>query len=235
MKIVADLHIHTLASGHAYNTILENAQSAFSKGLELIAITDHGPRMPGAPHRYYFSNLRVLPSKINGVEVLKGVEANILDREGALDLDNYYLEKLDIVLAGFHDDCIASGSIEENTSALINVIQNPLVNIIVHPGNPKYKIDYERVVSAAAAHHVAIEINNSSLTVVRKGSFENCREIAKLCKKYGTMVSLGSDAHWNQFVGEFPKSKELLKEAEISPEYVLNTSKEKIKNFLKLK
>jgi len=233
MKIMADLHVHTLASGHAYNTILEITESARKKGLELIAVTDHGPKMPGAPHRHYFSNLRVLPSEINGVEVLKGVEANILDCEGSLDLENSYLERLDIVLAGFHDDCIHPGSVEENTAALIKVIQNPFVNVIVHPGNPRFKVDYERVVSAAADHHVAVEINNGSLTVVRKGSSENCREIARLCKKYGAMVSLGSDAHWHQLVGEFPKSMELLEEAGITEEYVLNTSADKIKEFLK--
>ncbi|MFZ5966097.1 MAG: phosphatase [Bacillota bacterium] len=233
MKIVADLHVHTIASGHAYNTILEMTQSAGEKGLELMAVTDHGPEMPGGPHRHYFSNLRVLPTNINGVEVLKGVEANILNCEGNLDLENRYLEKLDIVLAGFHEDCIRPRSVEDNTATLIKVIQNPFVNVIVHPGNPRFKVDYDRVVAAAADHHVAVEINNGSLTVTREGSEENCREIAKLCKKYRAVVSLGSDAHWHQLVGEFPKAMELLEEAGISEEYVLNTSVGRIKEFLR--
>ena len=233
MNIVADLHVHTIASGHAYNTILENTLKAKEKGLELIAITDHGPQMLGGPNKYYFGNMKILPSIIEGVHVLRGIEANIVDMEGHLDLENYYLEKLDIVLAGFHDECFSAGSIEDNTKALVKVIQNPLVHVIVHPGNPRFKIDYDRVASVAAEHHVALEINNSSLTVVRKGSFDNCKEIARLCKNHGTMVSFGSDAHWYERVGEFDKAMEIVEEAGISEEYVLNTSVNKIKTFLK--
>ena len=50
MKIKADLHTHTLSSGHAYSTIDEMAKGAQKRGLNLIAITDHGPAMPGASH-----------------------------------------------------------------------------------------------------------------------------------------------------------------------------------------
>ncbi len=32
MKIVVDSHTHTLASGHAYSTIIENAKAAKQKG-----------------------------------------------------------------------------------------------------------------------------------------------------------------------------------------------------------
>ncbi len=49
MKIVIDTHTHTIASGHAYSTVLENALAAKNKGLELLCITDHAPEMPGAP------------------------------------------------------------------------------------------------------------------------------------------------------------------------------------------
>ena len=44
---ILDMHTHTVASGHAYNTIYEMAQSAADKGLELLGIADHGPAMPG--------------------------------------------------------------------------------------------------------------------------------------------------------------------------------------------
>lgn len=235
MNLVADLHVHTISSGHAYNTILENTQSAREKGLKLIAITDHGPNMPGGPNKYHFGNMKVLPSIINKVEILKGVEANIVDMEGNLDLEKNFLEELDIVLAGLHDDCFIPESVEDNTKALIQTIQNPLVHIIVHPGNPRFKVDYERVVSAAAEYNVALEINNSSLTIVRKGSFDNCREIARLCKKYGTLVAFGSDAHWYERVGEFDKAMKLVEEAGIKEKYILNTSVDKIKAFLKSK
>ena len=43
MKDIMDLHTHTVASGHAYNTIYEMARSASERGLSLLGITDHGP------------------------------------------------------------------------------------------------------------------------------------------------------------------------------------------------
>ena len=58
MRLVADLHIHSVATGHAYCTINEMAQAAADIGLEMIGITDHGPSMPDGPHLYYFGNLR---------------------------------------------------------------------------------------------------------------------------------------------------------------------------------
>jgi putative hydrolase len=52
----------------------------------MIALTDHGPSLPGAPHEFYFYRVPDLPKVINGVEVLSGVEANILDPNGTLDV-----------------------------------------------------------------------------------------------------------------------------------------------------
>ena len=56
MNFVLDVHTHTLASGHAYSTIREMAQTASEKGLKLLGITEHGPKMPGSCPRHYFQN-----------------------------------------------------------------------------------------------------------------------------------------------------------------------------------
>lgn len=44
MKLIADTHSHTLASGHAYSTIREMVRAAFEKGMEAFAITEHGQK-----------------------------------------------------------------------------------------------------------------------------------------------------------------------------------------------
>lgn len=49
MKIIADLHTHTVASTHAYSTLQEMVTAASEMGLSAIAVTDHGVEMPGAP------------------------------------------------------------------------------------------------------------------------------------------------------------------------------------------
>jgi putative hydrolase len=86
LKLVADLHTHSIASGHALSTIQENAQAAAKKGLEILGVTDHGPQTPGGPHVYYFYSLFALPDFLEGVRILRGVEANIIDGQGNLDL-----------------------------------------------------------------------------------------------------------------------------------------------------
>jgi len=86
MELLVDLHTHTIASGHAYSTLTENVQAASRRGLKLLGTTDHGPSMPGAPHLYHFGNLSILPESLFGVEILPGVEANITNHEGELDI-----------------------------------------------------------------------------------------------------------------------------------------------------
>lgn len=233
MKLVADLHVHTVASGHAYSTVLENAQAAGEKGLELIAITDHGPAMPGGPHSFYFGNLRILPKTIFGVRVLQGIEANIMDTQGNIDLTERYLKHLDIVLAGFHGDSFNSMSVEENTRAMVNTIAGGKVDIIVHPGNPAFKIDLEVVAQAAVEHNVLLEINNVSLLEQgRKGSRENCEILAATVAQLGGKVSLGSDAHYAGLVGDLAEAEALARAAGLTPDQVINTSVDALTKFL---
>ncbi len=232
MKFVADLHIHTISSGHAYSTVMENARAAADKGLEMIGITDHGPAMPGAPHIYHFGNLRILPNELFGVRILKGVEANIIDRAGTLDLPIDRLAPLDIVLAGLHSVCSPYGSVEENTEMTINALKNPWVDVLVHPGNPEFLIDAEAVVQAAVEYDVAIEINNSSLKLSRIGSRPYCEKILELAKQYKAKIIVGTDSHFSLSVGNFTEATVLLEKYEIDPSTVLNTSIASINSHL---
>jgi len=57
---------------------------------------------------------------------------------------------------------------------VINVLKNPYVDAIAHPGNPQFPLDIEKVVRAAKENGKFIELNNHSF-VTRKG----LRRIAK--------------------------------------------------------
>lgn len=232
MRLVADLHTHTISCGHAYSTVLENARAAQEKGLKMIAITDHGPAMPGGPHQFYFKNIGVIPPVIEGVEILRGAEANIISFDGELDLPDHILEKLDIVLAGFHKRVYTGGTPEENTKAMINAMRNPFVDIIVHPCNPQFQVIIPQIVEAAIEHGKLLEINNSSLTITRKGSAKNCAAIAEWVVKLNGRVVLGSDAHISFDVGCLEQAVKLAIQAGLREDQVLNTSLKLIKDFL---
>ena len=235
MNYLIDTHCHTIASGHAYSTLIEIANEAKKKGFKMIGITDHGPKMPGGPHIYHILNQKVYPDEVYGVEILKGVEANIVDYDGKLDISSNELEKLDLVIASLHTVCIEPGNVEENTMALINAMKNKQVDIIAHPGNPEFPINKEELVLKAKEYNTLIEINNSSLGTSRIGSLDNCIEIAKLCKKHKVSVIAGSDSHIAFDVGEFTKVKEIFKQIDMPEELIMNSSVEKFKKYLKSK
>ena len=93
MKIKTDTHSHTIASGHAYSTIREMAKAGAEAGLEMLAITEHAPMMPETCGRFYFSNLGIIPRKMYGMQMMFGVELNILDEEGTIDLPENLLKQ----------------------------------------------------------------------------------------------------------------------------------------------
>lgn len=235
MKIIADLHTHTVASGHAYSTVNEMAQEASRKGLQALALTDHGPALPGGPHLYHFGAMRFIPCWIAGVRILRGVEANIIDRDGTLDMPDSYLAKLDFAMAAFHEDCgFDNQGIDRNTEAVLQAMSNPRVKAIAHSGNPAFPVHLEQLVQGALESGTALEINNSSFAMSRKGSRPHCEQLATLLARSGALVVVGSDAHIAQGVGEFDNALEVLQKAGIRGEQVVNSSYKRLMSFLGL-
>ena len=224
MKYLSDLHAHSIVSGHAYTTLLENINYCAEKGIKILGTSEHAPTMPGAPHYWYFGNMKVVPRVINGVTILRGCEANILDIDGSLDMTDESSRNLDYMIASFHEPVFKPKSKEENTAAILNVMDKyDKVEILGHLGNPNYELDYEAIVKKAKEKNIMIEINNSSLLgSSRVGSDVNCKKVALLCREIGTKVILTSDSHINTCIGVFNKGIELLEEIQMPKELVMN-------------
>ena len=237
MNILVDTHTHTLASGHAYSTITEMAKAASENGIKLLGITEHAPSMPGTCSNFYFHNLKVVRRTKFDVELLLGTELNIMDYEGNVDLDDLTLSNLDLCIASLHPPCIAPGTMEDHTNAIIGAMKNPYINIIGHPDDSRYIVDYAKIVKAAKEYHVLLEVNNSSINPnsFRLNARENYIEMLTYCKKYKVPIALGSDAHVSDDVGNHSNAKELLKTLDFPEELVMNTSVERFKNFIKEK
>ncbi len=234
MNILLDTHSHTIVSGHAYATLNEMVYEASKKGLKLICITDHAPKMPGGPTEVYFRNFKAVDKYIHGVEVFMGCELNILDYEGNVDLSNNVISKLDVVIASFHPICVKPGTKEENTRAFLNVMDNPYIHILGHPEDGKVPIDFEAVVKKAKQTNTLIELNNSSLKPSgRLNSYENARVLLEVCKKEKAFITISSDAHYTSAVGEHNVALNLIKETNFPEELIINTSVDKFKDFLK--
>lgn len=234
MNIELDVHTHTIASGHAFSTLQEMARAAADKGLKLLGITEHSPGIPGTCDPIYFRNLHVVPRQMYGIELMLGAEINILDGEGNIDFDEFYLKLLDIRIAGIHSLCYTHGTMEENTHGMIKVISNPYINIISHPGDGTAKLSFEPIVLAAKEHHTLLEINNSSLKPCRNKpeARENNLEILRLCKKHEVPIILGSDAHISFAIADYDYALQLLAETDFPEALIMNTDVKKFKNYI---
>lgn len=236
MNFVVDTHTHTYASGHAYSTLIENARSAKENGLAMFCTTDHAQSMPGAPHYWFFSNQRILPRFLDGVAIIRGIESNIMNRAGEIDVHPSVDQNLDWVIASFHEPVFQPADKAAHTEALINVIKGGRVDALGHLGNPNFDFDFDEVIACAAQHHVAIEINNSTLKGhSRVGSVDRCYEIAKVAKAHGAYVTTGSDAHFCQDIGQLQLASELLENVGIAAEKVITHSVEQFLAFLALR
>jgi putative hydrolase len=231
MQISIDTHTHTIASGHSYSTLLENIQFAKKQGLYGVVTTDHGPAMPGAFIDYTFTKLADIPQFIDGVRAYRGVETNIVDFDGSVDLNPVMWELFDFSLAALHDVTCELGTPEEHTNAMIRALDIPYIDTIAHPGNPYFPLNYEELTLAAKNRDKLLEINGSSLRS-RSGSLHNCCEIVRLCRKYEVRVSLGSDAHFCMEVGDLEAAIRILESEGFPEELVVNSTPERFEAYL---
>lgn len=240
MRLLADLHTHTVASGHAFSTLTENAQVARARGLELIAITDHAPTVPQGAHPWYFWNLKVIPSVLDSVRLLKGCEANLsLSSDNGLDLPDQILGWLDFVAVGFHPHTgFDTPDRARNTEALLRVMAHPYVDQITHPGNEaEFPLDLDAIVEAAVQHNVILELNDHSFdpTSSRAGSGEREREFAEAAVAAGAPVSIGSDAHYALYVGRFDSAIAIAEKIGLTEDRIVNRNAESVLSHLTAK
>ena len=230
---VADLHMHSVMSGHAFGTIRELAFAASERGLKLIGVTEHGPGIPGTVQPIYFRNLIDAPRTLYGVEMLYGSEVNILN-DGTVDLDKSHLKCLDYAVAGIHGLCYQDAGIVKNTDNVLSCMENPKVKFISHPDSDTYPVDYPALVAGAKATGTAMELNNSSLRKPnqRPGCVENYRVLLPLCVEAGVPIIVNTDSHDPATVGDFTLATALLEQLGIGDEYLLNNDLEKLKTFL---
>lgn len=190
--------------------------------------------MPGTCHEYHFHNMRMLTREMYGIQVMHGAEVNIMGYDGSLDMKDALLAQMDVVIASLHIPCIKPGTKEENTAALLHAMENPYVNIIGHPDDSRYPVDYEKLVRKAKERKVLLELNNTSLhpKSSRKDARPNDEILLRLCMEYEAPIILGSDAHTQEDIGNFQYALLLLEEIGFPKELVVNRSVEDYKKYI---
>lgn len=236
MRTEIDTHTHTLVSGHAYNTIREMAQMAAQKKLRALALTEHAPEMPGSTNLYYFQNLKIVPRELYGVRLLFGAELNIMDEDGTLDLPADTIRGLDIAIASLHTLCYRGAADQDAVmNAYRQVMEREEIDIIGHPDDGRFPADYEQLAKWAKETGTLLEVNNASLRPggFRQNTRENAVRMLQCCKKHGTMVTLGTDAHVDVAIADYAYAEEVLKEADFPQELIANVTLEKFLGCLR--
>lgn len=231
-----DLHTHTVASGHAYCSIKEMAKSASEKGLDILGISEHGPAMKGSITDIYFYNISIIPRELYGIKLLIGAELNILDYDGNTDVSERGKKNIDYAIASLHTLCIDPGTKAENTRAIVKAMENPCVNIIGHPDDRRYPLDYEEIARAASETKTLLELNSASLNPngIRKNCHDLDTEMLKYCEKYGSRVIFGSDAHFDDRIAFFDRQIALVEETSFPEELIVNDKPEVLRSYMLL-
>lgn len=231
-----DIHTHSIASGHATTcTIADMAKAAYNKGLSLLGITDHGPATLRSCKPSYFKSLAMAPKNRCGIELLYGVELNILDYKGTVDLDADTLSVLDYAIASIHTKNLKPGSRAENTEAYIGAMKNPYVRMIGHCDDTKYNVDYQALVQAAKENKILLEVNNSSLSPdgYRGDTRENNLELLKWCKEYRMPIVLSSDSHGTEHIGDIQYAEKFVLDFDYPADLIFNYNYYKFKEFIR--
>ncbi|MFO1095609.1 MAG: PHP domain-containing protein [Planctomycetaceae bacterium] len=165
--IRGDLHMHTTATDGTAS-IREMAEAAKERGLKYIAITDHSKRvsmargLDAARLRAHWDEIEKVRRQVSGIEILRGVECDILEN-ATMDLHDQVLSEADWVIGVLH-----YGLQQPRATImrrLLAAIQNPHVDIIGHPSGRLLTrregadIDFEVFLKAVADHGVMLEIN----------------------------------------------------------------------------
>jgi DNA polymerase (family 10) len=167
-------------------------------GYEYVAITDHSERAAASRKLLALEvpiqreEIEVLRSRIHGIEILHGIEVDIMP-DGSLDFDDTVLEDFDIVLASLHDDCGDDGA--RLTERYVQAMRNPMVNVITHPANRSpaftsgYDLDYERLFMEAVETGTAMEVDGAP------GHLDMDGTVARRAVHAGVTIAIDSDCH----------------------------------------
>lgn len=234
-----DLHLHTVMSGHAHNTILEYINKAIELDMKIIGISDHGPASDGGlANNVYFMSLARLPREISGIRILRGIESNIINKKGEIDVTAKMEERLDYIMAGLH---LRAGYNDKgnkgNTEAVLNTIRGGRIKILTHPFVTKdFKFDVKKVAEEACKNNVLLSMDTSWMTERRiyPDTLLNLKTITDIVRKNNKKIIVSSDGHniW-EMADERPLEK-IKSEIGLTDNLIINNYPEELMKFLEI-
>ena len=223
--IRGDLHMHTTATD-GRDELDAMAAAAHRLGYAYVAITDHSKALAMAngldEHRAlaHAARVRALNGRFEGLTLLAGIECDILP-DGRLDLADDCLSQLDLVVASVHSQF--SQEHAQMTDRVLRALECPWVDVLGHPTGrlllkrDPLRLDIDAVLTAAARHGVALEIN------CQPDRLDLNDAHARLARERGVPLVISTDAHSVTALGHLRWGIQMARRAWATPDDVLNS------------
>jgi DNA polymerase (family 10) len=220
-----DLHMHTTVTD-GRDDLQTMAAAAQRLGYSYFAITDHSKALAMSngldEHRAleHAARVRALNGKLDGLTLLAGIECDVL-ADGTLDLADDCLAQLDVVIASVHAHYTQGEA--QTTERILRALDCPWVDILGHPMSRRLlqreplKVDFDRIVLAAVARGVVLEINCQPERLDLSDAF------ARTAHERGAMIAISTDAHSAMALGNIRWGIQVARRAWLPPAAVLNT------------
>ena len=235
MKLIGDFHTHTNYT-HATGTIEDSVKQADNLGLLALAITDHAYKSAYAIKKGDLNKMRDDIERIKDkyrTKILLGIEANLISRNGDMDVSDEELNSLDLVVLGFHRFTKVGikeflswvlpnllrkkptkKQIEINTQAYINAMDKHRVSILAHLNYGGCWVDAEVLAKECVKRGIYIELNGKRIDFTRD-------DVEKMVKT-GVKFIINSDAHKPLDVGKNHRAFNLIEKYKIPLEQIVN-------------
>ena len=226
----ADLHVHSLFSACGLHTLLELLEHGYAIGLKAMAITDHGPGVgEGRLTSVFFERFR---SPFPEIRLYKGLELNVMPERGTVDVVWQFMPFIDILLMGVHPNLPTGQSTGYYTDLTLAALDNyPFIDIVTHPNDGTYPLDYRRLAQSAKRFGMAIELNNSKV-LYHRSTAEEAVELIHACKEARCLMAMNSDTHALLELGADDAVRPLLEKAGFPLERLVNRSADAASRFI---
>lgn len=223
--IRGDVHMHTVETDGRC-TIEEMIDAARARGYEYMAITDHSKNLAfanGLDDKRAAEHIRRIHEagkRASEIKVLAGIEVDIL-ADGELDLSASVLDEMDLVIASVHSHFEQEP--RQMTERLLRAVTSGHISILGHPTGrillrrEGYDFDMSAILSAAAEHRVAMELN------AYPDRLDLCDRHLKMAKEQGVKIVINTDAHHTTHLEKMRFGVLQARRAWLTPEDVLNT------------
>ena len=236
MKLLGDYHTHTIYT-HGKSTIEENVKQAENLGLKEIAITEHSylghNHIVAGDLTKMRAEIDSIKDKYN-VKVLLGIEANLMSRNGDIDISDEELKELDVVILGYHRLSKYKGKeklwgyrnllskkrhkklVKENTEAYLRALDKHRVDIIAHLNYGCF-VDSVAIAKECAKRGIYIELNGKRIVFTDE-------EIQGIIAT-GAKFIINSDAHHYTRVAKNSEAFGLIERLNIPYDQIANLDK----------